>query len=482
MVRGIVVGGRWRSRCRSWRDRSRWAMVVDLEGGHSQRETMAGGTGSGQREARRLWLDRGLIVMGGSKKDKKQGNRWQVLATEETDGGASEVAARQADLPSRSPGNGRFSASIAKGASLYDVGTEKGSRSTGAPRSGKENIHAVAKASVSCSPMATASCERVLRFIYPEGNLDRGISSPPSKPAAVRELIMSSIGISPPAGFARGGRSEPETVSGQEKTAMTESRNNLDRGSGRVSCSTSLSGKSEMCSDGSSDMEDDRNEGLEQPDAILVTTSMAEDDPNHEIALGSAMEVLDGGVDAHNGMAEDSSMSGPTPMDEPVGYGDLNSRAAEDFEHQVSTVARMVYDPNSSRREPSLVTASAPTSDPRVFPTTVCENAPNLPAARNRRTLPSVPGTLLCGGGEANPEPFMAKIALCRKNELKPLPFGLAVRESSNLKRFRTKVSTPRTIPPWTLRSFSMLKDQLKTLHPARSTFPKDILGPPKPF
>ncbi|KAI0502629.1 hypothetical protein KFK09_017584 [Dendrobium nobile] len=137
---------------------------------------------------------------GGGKKEGKHGNHWQVLVEEEAGGGEPAAQGGRLGYPSKSPGIGRFSAAVAKGAVPLGAWEGKGIKPLGSSRPGKENVQGSAKDKALYSPMAVAMDVQVTKYTIPEGKFSPGVTSLIVKSAAVRELIMTSIGMTPPVG------------------------------------------------------------------------------------------------------------------------------------------------------------------------------------------------------------------------------------------------------------------------------------------
>ncbi|PKU84414.1 hypothetical protein MA16_Dca002927 [Dendrobium catenatum] len=86
----------------------------------------------------------------------------------------------------------------AKSATPLGVREEKGLKPHGAARHGKENAQGLNKTTTHKTSLAAMKEALSTTFTTQKGKFEMGLSSPISKPTAVRELIMSSIGISPP--------------------------------------------------------------------------------------------------------------------------------------------------------------------------------------------------------------------------------------------------------------------------------------------
>ncbi|PKU84424.1 hypothetical protein MA16_Dca002937 [Dendrobium catenatum] len=160
-----------------------------------------------------------LLQMGGmvvKAKEGKYGNRWQVLADEEAGGGEPSTTKGKMGLASKSPGIGRFSANPNRGAAPLGAWGEKGTRPTSSSRPGKENNHDATRGAGPKSSVDVSREELVTKFEQPEGRFDPGIVSLSVKSPAARELIMSTIGLSPPSSQSRERRMATVTGSARQ--------------------------------------------------------------------------------------------------------------------------------------------------------------------------------------------------------------------------------------------------------------------------
>ncbi|PKU86613.1 Uncharacterized protein MA16_Dca025212 [Dendrobium catenatum] len=255
----------------------------------------------------------GGLGKGGGGKERKQGNRWQVLAIEEADDGAAAVSAKKTELPSRSPGISRFSASSVKGTAPLRIWEQKGTNPTGSARLGKENTQRPIKIAGLNGSGMDAGVVSVTKFNGHDGMFALGLSSYTVKPAAVWELILKTIGMSPPAGCARNGRSAQ---------AMEErmSRNRYE---------------SSMDADADQFQDSFPNKGSLTAKSAVDTESEQETHSEQETCLGGAIEDsscrLDrGSSDMENDRLEVSDREARSDMEESGKASDSHSDMEDD--------------------------------------------------------------------------------------------------------------------------------------------------------
>ncbi|PKU70677.1 Uncharacterized protein MA16_Dca025957 [Dendrobium catenatum] len=334
---------------------------------------------------------------GGGKKEGRVGNRWQVLADEEAGGGEPAAVVARGGLPSRSPGIGRSMAVPSKGLAPPSVREEKGKKTAGIARPGKENDRAAIQAEeLQGAGAASMVQEPATKFTPSKGKFELGISSSISKPLAVRELIMRSIGISPPAANTQAGTNGKSLRTGCVGVASESS-------SGHCSPRGSLYGSEEGQYAGpereaaaASDMEDDK---------VSSPRDGAEMATGSEYDLESDRE----NEEANDMVASGEAFGNQTEMDEDLAtQAELQLRALEAAVHPASRIGKswadctelhecpiFVHDENgdekmmeggyskpfSPRRELPQGSANTDCQASSLCPQGVCQNASKQPSS-----------------------------------------------------------------------------------------------------